>query len=107
MRQRRPGPCPCARRLPAVRNAARARRRSGVLAGLLAAAVMAVPACGGSSAGGGATPHPTATRTGPGSPAASSAAAAGSCADRVLARMSLAQRVGQLFVVGLAGSVLD
>ncbi len=30
-----------------------------------------------------------------------------SCANRVLARMSLAQRVGQLFVVGLAGSVLD
>ncbi|MGI8451772.1 MAG: glycoside hydrolase family 3 N-terminal domain-containing protein, partial [Streptosporangiaceae bacterium] len=29
-----------------------------------------------------------------------------SCAGRVLARMSLAQRVGQLFVVGLAGSVL-
>ena len=45
MRQRRPGSCSCAGRLPAVRNAARARRRSGVLAGLLAAAVMAVPAC--------------------------------------------------------------
>jgi beta-N-acetylhexosaminidase len=98
-----------------VRNTARARRRSGVLAGLLAAAVMAVPACGGSSPGGAArppaaAPHTTATRTGPGSPAASPSAAAGmprSCADRVLARMSLAQRVGQLFVVGLAGSVLD
>jgi beta-N-acetylhexosaminidase len=75
---------------------------------------MAVPACGGSSPGGAArsaaAPHTTATGTGPGSPAASPSAAAGpprSCADRVLARMSLAQRVGQLFVVGLAGSVLD
>jgi len=74
---------------------------------------MAVPACGGSSPGGAArsaaaTPHTTATGTGRGSPAASPPAAAGtSCADRVLARMSLAQRVGQLFVVGLAGSVLD
>ena len=76
---------------------------------------MAVPACGGSSAGGAArpaagTPRSTATRTGPASPAASPSAAAGtprSCADQVLARMSLAQRVGQLFVVGLAGSVLD
>lgn len=98
-----------------MRDAAGARRRSSVLAGLLAAAVMAVPACGGSSPAGGArptaaTPHSTATRTAPGSPAASPSAAAGtpqSCADRVLARMSLAQRVGQLFVVGLAGSVLD
>jgi beta-N-acetylhexosaminidase len=76
---------------------------------------MAVPACGGSSPGGAArppaaTPHTTATGTGRGSPAASPSAAAGtprSCAGRVLARMSLAQRVGQLFVVGLAGSVLD
>jgi beta-N-acetylhexosaminidase len=114
MRQRRPGFCPCARRRPAVRNAARARRRSGVLAGLLAAAALAVPACGGSSPGGAARSpaahHTTATGTRPGSPAASPSAAAGtsqSCADRVLARMSLAQRVGQLFVVGLAGSVLD
>jgi beta-N-acetylhexosaminidase len=98
-----------------VRNAARARRRSGVLAGLLAAAVMAVPACGGSSAGGVARPaagppHAAASRTGPPSAAASPSPPPGksqTCADRVLARMSLAQRVGQLFVVGLAGSVLD
>ena len=77
--------------------------------------MLAVPACGGSSPGGAprptaATPHAAATRTGPGSPAASPPATAGtpqSCADRVLTRMSLAQRVGQLFVVGLAGSVLD
>jgi beta-N-acetylhexosaminidase len=76
---------------------------------------MAVSACGGSSPGGAArpaagTPHTTATGTGRASPAASPSAAAArprSCADRVLARMSLAQRVGQLFVVGLAGSVLD
>lgn len=89
-------------------------RRPRVLAGLLAAVVMAVSSCGGSSPGGGArpaaaTPHAAATRTAPGSPAAGPSAAAGtpgSCAGRVLARMSLAQRVGQLFVVGLAGSVL-
>ena len=86
-----------------------------MLAGLLAAVVMAVSACGGSSTGGGArpaaaTPHATATRTAPGSRVPGPSAAAGptqSCADRVLARMSLAQRVGQLFIVGLAGSVLD
>ena len=77
--------------------------------------MLAVSACGGSSPAGdarsaAATPHTTATRTAPGSPAAGRSAVAGtpqSCADRVLARMSLAQRVGQLFVVGLAGSVLD
>ena len=97
-----------------MRDAAGPRRRSGVLAGLLAAVLMAVAACGGSSAGSAppeqATPHPGDTRTGAGSAAPSPSAAAGtppSCADRVLARMSLAQRVGQLFVVGLAGSVLD
>lgn len=94
--------------------AAGRRPRTRVLAGLLLAVLAAVSACGGSSAGGGqptaTTPHATASRTGPGSPAPRPSPAAGSpvsCADRVLARMSLAQRVGQLFVVGLAGSVLD
>jgi beta-N-acetylhexosaminidase len=99
-----------------VRGVPGAGRRPGsrVLAGLLLVVLAAVSACGGSSAGGeqptAATPHATASRTGPSSPAARPSAATGtprSCADRVLARMTLAQRVGQLFVVGLAGSVLD
>ncbi len=90
------------------------RSRSRVLTGLLLVVLAGVSACGGSAAGGGpstaAAPHATASRAGPASPAPRPSAAAGtsvSCADRVLARMSLAQRVGQLFVVGLAGSVLD
>lgn len=81
---------------------------AGLLAGLLAGAV-AVSGCGGSQEG---TASPSAppsshriTRA-PASPPTTPSAAA-SCADRVLARMTLAQRVGQLFIVGLAGSVLD
>jgi len=56
---------------------------------------------GGQASSSPATGHSTAN-----SPGASSAPSR-SCADRVLARMPLPQRVGQLFVVGLAGSVLD
>jgi beta-N-acetylhexosaminidase len=100
-----------------TRDAAHPARRAWlpVLAGLLLAALTAVAGCAGSagapSSPGAATPGGQATRasaTGH-SAAASSASAAPprSCADQVLARMTLPQRVGQLFVVGLAGSVLD
>ncbi len=97
-----------------TRDEARAVRRvprPRILAGLLLAAGVAVSGCAGTS---GAAPSPSAAPPGhrtvsaPGSPAASrSAAAPLSCADRMLARMTLAQRVGQLFIVGLAGSKLD
>ena len=81
---------------------------AGLLAGLLAG-VVAVCGCGGSGSGTASPPAPPSghrTTGAPDSPAATPSAAA-SCADRVLARMTLAQRVGQLFIVGLAGSVLD
>ena len=77
---------------------------------------MAVTGCAGTagapSSPGPATPgsHTTgapSTGRSPGAGSAPAAAPARSCADRVLARMTLPQRVGQLFVVGLAGSVLD
>ena len=75
------------------------------------ATAMAVSGCGGSSGGPAspsADPQLTSAPAGPASPRPAPAASlARSCAGRVLARMSLAQRVGQLFVVGLAGSVLD
>src|SRR5258706_4315112 len=107
MRQRRPGSDRSRGRLPAVRAAPGTRRyrAPGVLAGLLLAVLVAVSACGGSSAG---SARPTAAV--PRSPAPSPSPVPGTsqpCADRVLARMSLAQRVGQLFIVGLAGGVLD
>ena len=87
---------------------------AGLLAGLLAMAV-AVPACGGSPgepAPRSAAPpgHRTTAPAAPGSRAPAPSRAAGtrsSCAGQVLARMTLAQRVGQLFIVGLAGSALD
>jgi beta-N-acetylhexosaminidase len=86
--------------------------RPRILAGLLLAALAAVSGCAGCSGAPALTsPAPPTHRTagtGPGSPASRpSAAAPRSCAGRVLARMTLAQRVGQLFIVGLAGSVLD
>ena len=87
--------------------------RPRMLAGLLLTVLAAVSACSGSAgapAESSAGPTPAATTSGPASPAPSPPVAASttlSCADRVLARMSLAQRVGQLFIVGLAGSVLD
>ena len=82
-----------------------------MLAGLVAVAV--ISGCGGPG-GGPASPAAApsghhATRAAA-SPAPTPSAAPGtpaSCASRVLARMTLAQRVGQLFIVGLAGSVLD
>src|SRR5882757_3286050 len=116
MRQRRRGSDPRAGRLPAVPHAPGTRQHPAThaLAGLLLAVLVAVSACGGSPSGSArpsaTTPHTTAAQAAPRPPAPSPSAAPGSpqsCADRVLARMPLAQRVGQLFVVGLAGSVLD
>jgi beta-N-acetylhexosaminidase len=84
-----------------------------VLAGLLLAAVAGCAGTAGApsspgpaSPGGHSTGAPSTSRSPANSPGPSPAPAR-SCADRVLARMTLSQRVGQLFVVGLAGSVLD
>src|SRR6266481_5421440 len=80
-----------------------------VLAGLLLAVLAGCAGSAGApSSPGPATPGGETT----GAPSAGhspalSPAPSRSCADRVLARMTLPQRVGQLFVVGLAGSVLD
>ncbi len=78
-----------------------------VLAGLLLAAVAGCAGTAGApSSPGPATPgsHTTGAR----SPEAGSVPVPSrSCAAQILARMTLPQRVGQLFVVGLAGSVLD
>ncbi len=84
-----------------------------VLAGLLVAVLAGCAGSAGApSSPGPATPrgHTTGAPSAGRSPADGPAPAAGpsrACADRVLARMTLPQRVGQLFVVGLAGSVLD
>jgi beta-N-acetylhexosaminidase len=84
-----------------------------VLAGLLLAVLAGCAGSAGApsspgpaTAGGHSTGAPATGRSAASSPAASPAPS-GSCAARVLARMTLPQRVGQLFVVGLAGSVLD
>jgi beta-N-acetylhexosaminidase len=80
-----------------------------VLASLLLAAVAGCAGTAGApSSPGAATPgsHTTGVPA-TGHSTAARSAPAGSCADRVLARLTLPQRVGQLFVVGLAGSVLD
>ena len=82
-----------------------------MLGGLLLGVLVAVAGCAGTagapsspgSGGGHTTGAPATARSAAASPAAPSR----SCADQVLARMTLPQRVGQLFVVGLAGSVLD
>ena len=84
-----------------------------VLAGLLLAVLAGCAGSAGApSSPGPATPggHTTGAPSAGRSPAdgpAPAAAPSRSCAGRVLARMTLPQRVGQLFVVGLAGSVLD
>ena len=82
-----------------------------MLGGLLLGVLVAVAGCAGpagapsspGSGGGHTTGAPATARSAAASPAAPSR----SCADQILARMTLPQRVGQLFVVGLAGSVLD
>jgi beta-N-acetylhexosaminidase len=79
-----------------------------VLAGLLLAVLAGCAGTGGasSSPGPATSGAPSAGRS-PAPGPAPAAAPSRSCAGRVLARMTLPQRVGQLFVVGLAGSVLD
>ena len=78
-------------------------RRTGIPAVVLALGIAAA-GCGAASAGqgrgGGAGPHP-ATRH------ATAARPAPSCPAQVLSRMTEAQRVGQLFLVGLAADRLD
>src|ERR1700735_3536193 len=113
--QRRAWARPRSRQVPEQRNARGGRRRGLVpaLTGLPLAALLAVAGCAGAagapSSAGPASPgaHTTSAPSPARSPVASSAAPSQSCAARVLARMTLPQRVGQLFVVGLAGSVLD
>ncbi|SRR6266545_403834 len=117
MRQCRPAPGRGAGRLPAPPGPPRgrcfpaARVPAGLLAGLLAVVVSACGSPGGPASTSAASPgHRTTAPVAPGSRAPAPSGAAGtpsSCAERVLARMTLAQRVGQLFIVGLAGSVLD
>ena len=67
---------------------------------LLAAAVL-LAACGGQPAAGG-PPSPSAAAASPSAPAG-----AGTCAERVLGRMTEDQRVGQLFLLGLTANRLD
>ncbi len=79
-----------------------------VLASLLLAAVAGCAGTAGApSSPGAATPDSHATGVPATGHSTARSAPARSCADRVLARLTLPQRVGQLFVVGLAGSVLD
>lgn len=69
----------------------------------------AAPSAAAASAGAAGSPAPTGGATGPTSTAptqTASASAAGSCVDRVLAGMTPAQRIGQLFLLGLAGDRL-
>jgi beta-N-acetylhexosaminidase len=73
-----------------------ASARPRALLGALLALSLAASACtsGGGSAG--PSPHPSGSPTGP----------APSCAERVLARLTEPQRVGQLFLLGMAGDRL-
>jgi beta-N-acetylhexosaminidase len=91
-----------------------ARRLGAVAAGVVAVGLAA--GCGGGSAGPSHPAAPAATRTYPRTTAASASAsprsAAASCPASVLASMTEAQRVGQLFLVGLpdnevAGTVAE
>src|SRR5579875_2823243 len=92
-------------------------RRLGLMAAGLVAAGLAA-GCGGGPSGASGAAAPTATRTYPRTTAAASATAAprpvasASCPASVLASMSEAQRIGQLFLVGLpdnevAGTVAE
>src|SRR6267378_1533681 len=66
------------------------------------AAILVVVVAAGSACGSAATPSPTASK----SPTATATPSATACADRVFATMTLDQRVGQLFELGLAGDRL-
>ena len=85
------------------------RRRAGITAVALALGI-AVAGCGAASAGQGRSTAPTATAAPAAHPAtrhATAARPAASCPAQVLSRMTEAQRVGQLFLVGLAADQLD
>jgi beta-N-acetylhexosaminidase len=87
------------------------RQRTRILPACLAALAIACSGCSGPAGSAPAGPKPQPTRTTPSSPAGSASAARSSprsaarpsCAARVFSRMTEAQRVGQLFMVGLAG----
>ncbi len=81
----------------------RRRRRTGIPAVVLALGI-AVAGCGATSAGQGRSTAPAAH---PATRHASPAQPAASCPAQVLSRMTEAQRVGQLFLVGLAADQLD
>ena len=91
--------------------APRQTARAGAVAGLLALA-LGCAACGSGSPAGtpsspASVPRSTAT-TGPpsSSPPGGSPTTSASCAERVLSGMSMAQRAGQLFALGLTGNRL-
>ena len=101
-----------ATRVRGLRWRAPGRRLRGIPAAALAVALAA--GCGAASADqgqGSASPaHPGGKATvvaGPAAPARPAAPAPASCAGAVFNRMTEAQRVGQLFLVGLAGDRLD
>jgi beta-N-acetylhexosaminidase len=82
-----------------------ARKLARGLLGCVLPLIMVCTACSGAAAGG-----PTGTSASKSPPAtasrhavASRPAAQPSCPERVLSRMTMAQRVGQLFLVGIAG----
>jgi len=79
------------------------RRRTGIPAVVLALGI-AVAGCGAASAGQGRSTAPAAH---PATRHATAARPAASCPAQVLSRMTEAQRVGQLFLVGLAADQLD
>ena len=79
------------------------RRRTGIPAVALALGI-AVAGCGAASAGQGRSTAPVAH---PATRHATAARPAASCPAQVLSRMTEAQRVGQLFLVGLAADQLD
>lgn len=99
---------------PRPRGGGRGRPLAAALTAGLVALGLACAGCAGPPPAPG-RPSGTAVTTDsgsrPASPAASSATArqppVRSCADRVFARMSQAQRVGQLFIVGLPGDRLS
>jgi beta-N-acetylhexosaminidase len=101
-----------ATRVRGLRWRAPGRRLRGIPAAALVVALAA--GCGAASADQGQGPaspaHPGGKATvvaGPAAPARPAAPAPASCAATVFNRMTEAQRVGQLFLVGLAGDRLD
>lgn len=84
--------------------------RGAAVVGTALALAVACTGCGSPARQGAPSPGPSASASRPGSPravASPSARGSGSCADRTLSRMSLPERVGQLFAVGLAADRLS